>query len=239
MHEKMHHEPNKRAGGFTLMELLVVIAVIAILAVVLLPGVSQAKASAQSTVCKSNLRQSGLALSLYLDEFKRFPIGYYPRPANNFDWYSGSWIDFLLPYAGGSTGIFQCPSPRLGDRWTGLSYAYNNFGTDLRNILPVPLSALGLAYLGDADTRVPESRVRVPSDMVAIGDGPGQLFPYSVIEAMTAPGVDDAHNGGANAVFCDGHVEYGKLRSWFKADDAHRRRWNNDNEPHRETWPNL
>jgi prepilin-type processing-associated H-X9-DG protein len=44
------------------------------------------------------------------------------------------------------------------------------------------------------------------------------------------------HNNGANVVFCDVHVEYGKLTAWLERSDRARSRWNNDNQPHRETW---
>src|SRR2546426_10169292 len=62
-----------RRDGFTLVELLVVIAVIAILAALLLPALAKAKASAQSAACKSNLRQLGLALNMYVDDWGKYP----------------------------------------------------------------------------------------------------------------------------------------------------------------------
>lgn len=56
-------------GGFTLVELLIVIAIIAILAAILFPVFSQAKAAAKQSVCISNMRQMGLAIGLYRNEF--------------------------------------------------------------------------------------------------------------------------------------------------------------------------
>ena len=44
------------------------------------------------------------------------------------------------------------------------------------------------------------------------------------------------HNGRGNGLFCDGHVESQKQARWQEPTDQVRRRWNVDNEPHRETW---
>jgi prepilin-type N-terminal cleavage/methylation domain-containing protein len=111
--------------AFTLIELLVVMAIVGVLGALLLPTLSKAGERARVTACRSNLRQIGIALRLYLDDHgNRFPTMQNRSRGTNLV-VTNAPETVLFPHLG-STQIWKCPSDRqrlFED--TGSSYFWN------------------------------------------------------------------------------------------------------------------
>jgi prepilin-type N-terminal cleavage/methylation domain-containing protein/prepilin-type processing-associated H-X9-DG protein len=245
-------KPASRGKAFTLIELLVVIAIIAILAAMLLPALAKAKQKAKQTACVSNEHQLGLALGMYIVDFRGYPGDYSPG--------SGTyvWPPRLLTYAGNNRGIFCCPAAAAQSFWdtnvnktlgagadpfgitpdTRFSMAYNDWGI---NINHNPQLGLG----GDVDGvfykgLVKDTTVRNPSSMICMGCSQASQNSVGTWEANLDPTTQSQwpcsrHNGRTDLLCCDGHVEKALRKEVINPNNLEwRARWNNDNQPHLE-----
>lgn len=217
--------------AFTLVELLVVIAMVAILAAILMPVFAQAREKARQTACLSNLKQLSLANALYLQDYEAFPAFSYVTAGQQIRWYN-----LLEPYTRNQP-LFTCPSlPHLRfGRNMGYGYNYQYLGNSRTNCYNVPVT---------------ESQIETPAATIAIADSQGTgtrlcdnddpsdpdylnldclgNHGYSIDPPILPPckagggpnryssggtpglrsPIHPRHNGGGNVAFVDGHAKW-------------------------------
>lgn len=157
--------PPVTSRAFTLVELLVVIGIIALLIAILMPALSKARAQANTVACASNLRQMGIAMTMYINETKHYPgaaavnsagrppFAIWPTRLRRMMRSTPITIGVAGSSGGGVEKLFWCPANQEGFQWQvkysapGGAYAVDSdtgYGYDvgelLLNVFTVPFS---------------------------------------------------------------------------------------------------
>jgi prepilin-type N-terminal cleavage/methylation domain-containing protein/prepilin-type processing-associated H-X9-DG protein len=195
----------ERKRGFTLIELLVVIAIIAILAAILFPVFARARENARRASCQSNLKQLGLSIAMYMQDYDETYMCHEVKPASG----TVYWPIFLQPYVQ-NTQAFSCPSSNY--IWNGtannasaIPYGYNEY-----------LSNYPGWYPGTTDATITRPATTVL--LAETGGTPDQANGYYVsyspydytgsVKLASIYGMSSRHMDGSNVLWCDGHVKW-------------------------------
>lgn len=222
----------RAAGGFTILEVLVVAGIIALLVGMLVPGLGRARDQGAAVVCKSNLRQLFLANELYArDTGGAYVPGAARIRSQNLDRWHGrrtsrgvafnGEIGPLAPYLGADGRIRSCPTLYIENpAKSGTEhfeagcggYGYNNAYLGVRN-------PFAFADPGELNTLsgAPADRIRKPAGTIMFADAAfaGEaLIEYSFAEprfhpqfaSRADPSIHFRHGKHAQTVWCDGHI---------------------------------
>lgn len=216
-------------SAFTLIELLVVIAIIAILAAILFPVFAQARAKARQTSCLSNMKQIGLGLMMYTQDYDEVlagndPSGSYAAGLNrNLGWNEPfttgvsatyrNWARDIQPYIK-NYGIYRCPSTTPRSSYNGGNGPYN----ECNKALYPACYDTSYALNGLAETKA-MAVIPAPADIIFLRE-----FSIYSRTAQTRPRRSNAtaatfqefnhilydfvHSEGSNLLYCDGHAKF-------------------------------
>lgn len=222
--------------GFTLLELLVVVAISVVLVALLLPALSRTKAKAQRPACVNNLRQINLGVRMYADDSEDISPGSRTNSSDPFTAYKQLMKNYvgLNGASSASDRLFACPADRFYyDYDERISQSlhqqsrndYSSYAFNAGNALPgaPPGTPPPHPWPGIAGRQL--SSIRDPARTVLVAEFPA-LLPYSWHE----PGGKSHYNNARDVVsFVDGHVSY--IRMYWDPNNAtagHQEAWHYD-----------
>jgi prepilin-type N-terminal cleavage/methylation domain-containing protein/prepilin-type processing-associated H-X9-DG protein len=194
----------RRQSGFSLLELLVVVALLSLLAGILLPVYANSREKARQSACFSNMKQLALAQMLYIQDWdERLPHWYYSVTKPDGTWVRFLfWVEFFRPYTKGE-GVFFDPS-----------FTWPN-GAPPANIIahycmftwgPAGNGSAAEPYWRWAGPPLVLAQIVRPSETFTITDG------YTTTDLTL--GMLIRHHDGVNGAFLDGHARWVK-RDWM------------------------
>lgn len=215
-------DTSHRRKAFTLIELMVTIAIIGILASLLLTVIGKAKEKARRTVCLSNLKQLGQAFSMYLDSHNDFfPASgsrtlYGPMPEDWVHWQAGrdvnKGIAHYIGNGGVATNILRCPVDResrdlaMNNTTNSYTFSYSFTSYALSNGVNVGMAMAkntnGMKLAFNAN------KVRNPSKKILLAEE--ERGGFGLNDARWIPqnnALTKRHANKANVLFVDGHIE--------------------------------
>lgn len=207
----------KRPGAFTLVELLVVIGIISTLIAMLLPAINKARKQAKLIACESNLRQIGMAVQMYANEWRGYWPEYFLSGASE-----GMWSSNIIWYQSGRSGaqvqdtfmgigltwpylksekVYYCPN----DTWLVNKYAGVDWNT---------LTHSTVAIYGSYCVRGRHGRFAYP--MGVLGWKLSQVAQRPIVSCfyLHSPGTMPPitlHDGKYPILYGDGHVRVGGM----------------------------